>query len=247
MTDFRTYRMKRSETIVFAVIYLILAAVLALLLYRSAVFGIILIPFAPRIRGFYLRYRMERRKEQYLVEFKDFLFLAATSIGAGRSMKDAIREAIPGLQEIYGERSILCRELLLVYERMEVGNEDDVDVLMDLAVLSGQPDVIDFVTIYRACRRTGASLILAMNRAASMIIDKMSIEREIRELTRRKETEGLMIFLMPPVVLIFLNLSAPDYVAPLYQTLTGRLIMTAVVAANIGIYEMIRKIVKVEI
>ncbi len=213
MTDFKVYEMQRTEKLLFTVLYIIAAIALSVLFYRNVLFAAVTIPFAPRIRGLYIRTRAERRRDQYLLEFKDFLFLASTSVGAGRSIKDAIREAIPGLKEIYGERSILSRELMLVHERMEVGNEQDTEVLMDLAMLSGMSDVIDFVTIYQACKRTGASLILAMNRAAAMIIDKMTIEREIRELTRRKESEGLMIFMMPFAVLIFLNLSAPDYVA----------------------------------
>ena len=108
------------------------------------------------------------------MQFKDFLFIAATSIGAGRSMKDSIEEAIPRMVDIYDEDTILVREMKLVHQRIEHGNEDDVDVLADLAALSGQEDVIDFVTIYATCKITGASLIRAMNQAAMVIIDKMT-------------------------------------------------------------------------
>ena len=47
--------------------------------------------------------------------------------------------------------------------------------------------------------------------------------------------------------LLFLNITAPDYIAPLYETVAGRVIMTAVCASSIGIYAMIRRIVSVEI
>lgn len=181
------------------------------------------------------------------MQFKDFLFIAATSIGAGRSMKDSIEEAIPRMVDIYDEDAILVREMKLVHQRIEHGNEDDVDVLADLAALSGQEDVIDFVTIYATCKITGASLIRAMNQAAMVIIDKMTIEREIRELIRRKEQEGLIILLAPVVVILFLNLASLDYIAPMYETIRGRLIMTGMIGANIGIYELVQRIVKVKI
>ena len=130
---------------------------------------------------------------------------------------------------------------------MEVGGENDVTVLMDLAMASGTEDVYDFVTIYSICKSTGASLIVALSKAASVIIDKMTIDREVQELVRRKKGEGMVIFLMPVAVILFLNIFAPDYISPLYETMAGRIIMTAVVGGAAGIYSMIQKIVRIEI
>ena len=73
------------------------------------------------------------------------------------------------------------------------------------------------------------------------------LEKEIRELIRRKEMEGLIIFIMPVAVILFLNLCAPDYISPLYETIVGRIIMTGVIAASWGIYLMIKRIVSLEI
>lgn len=59
--------------------------------------------------------------------------------------------------------------------------------------------------------------------------------------------EGLIIFLMPIIVILFLNLCAPDYIAPLYESIAGRIIMTVVLISSIGIFGMIRKVTSVEI
>ena len=72
-----------------------------------------------------------------MAEFKDFLFMASTSIGSGRSMKDAIAESIPSLINIYGSKSILAGDLTKAHERMEKGGENDVSVLQDLSEASG--------------------------------------------------------------------------------------------------------------
>lgn len=162
-------------------------------------------------------------------------------------MKDAIGEAIPGLIEIYGPKAILVHELSLVFERLEFGGENDVDVLMELALASEMDDVIDFVNVYSICKTSGANMILALNKAASVIIDKMTIDKEIKELVKRKEAEGLIIFVMPILVILFLNLCAPDYIAPLYESSTGRILMTVCIASEIAIYELIQNIIHVEI
>ena len=90
-------------------------------------------------------------------------------------------------------------------------------------------------------------MIVALGRAASVIIDKMTIEKEVEERVRRKKSEGMVIFIMPAAVILFLNLCAPDYIAPLYESLAGRLIMTGVVVSAVGIYSMIQKIVRIDI
>lgn len=247
MTDLRTYTLSRNENILIGILSALAGLAISYLMYRNIIFAAVVVPLVPRIRSAAAEALADRRRQRYMDEFKDFLFMASTAIGAGRSMKDSIAESIPSLRSIHGGDSILARELSKAYERMEVGGENDVSVLMDLASASGLEDVYDFVTIYSICKSTGASLIIALSRAASVIIDKMTIEREVRELVKRKKSEGMIIFIMPVLVILFLNLCAPDYIAPLYETLLGRLIMTAVVAATAGIYSLIQKIVRIDI
>ena len=199
------------------------------------------------IKGFVKEAIIKDRRRRYMAEFKDFLFMASTSIGAGRSMKDAVAESVPSLKNIYGNKSILAGDLAKAYERMDKGGENDIRVLQDLSEASGIEDVRDFVTVYSICKSTGASLITALNKAAAVIMEKMSIEREIEELIRRKKSEGLVIFTMPALIILFLNLTAADYIAPLYETIAGRIIMTAVAASNVGIYAIIQRITDVEI
>ena len=247
MTDLRIYRFNRSENLIFVSGIVLAGLLVSYLMYRNLVFGLVIIPLAPRLRNMAQTVLADRRRQRYMDEFKDFLFMASTAIGAGRSMKDAIAESIPSLRSIHGNDSILAGELDKAFERMEIGGENDVTVLMDLALSSGIEDVYDFVTIYSICKSTGASLIIALSKAASVIIDKMTIEREVQELVKRKQNEGMIIFLMPVAVILFLNIFAPDYISPLYETVAGRIIMTTVVVGAVGIYSMIQKIVRIEI
>lgn len=247
MTDLSTYQLNRTENTILLISVLSAGLAVSYLMYRNIVFSAIMLMLFPWIRKTASSVLADRRRLRYMDEFKDFLFMASTAIGAGRSMKDAISESIPALRSIHGSDSVLAGELSKAYERMDIGGENDVTVLMDLALASGEEDVYDFVTIYTICKTTGASLVIALSRAASVIIDKMTIEREIQEMVRRKNSEGMTIFAMPVLVILFLNLCAPDYIAPLYDTFAGRLIMTGVIICDAGIYSLIRKIVKIEI
>lgn len=247
MTDMRTYRLNKQEEALTAAGTVILSLIISYLMYRNIFFAVIAVPLLPWTRRFVSETLCERRRHRYMDEFRDFLFMLSTAIGAGRSMKDAIGESIEPLRRIHGKESVLAHEMDIAYERMHVGSENDLAVLTDLASASGMEDVHDFVSVYSICKTTGANLITALGKAADVIIDKMTIEREVEELVRRKKSEGIIIFIMPVVVILFLNLCAPDYIAPLYETMGGRVIMTGVIASAAGIYVMIQKIVKIDI
>jgi len=247
MTDLDRYEFNKKEKIAFYLTTAAAGLVISYLLYRNLLFAVIIIPFIGKIKEMVKQRMIKERRRRYMAEFKDFLFMASTAIGAGRSMKDAIAESIPSLKNIYGKKSVLSSDLTIAFERMDKGGENDVNVLRDLSEASGLEDVHDFVTIYSICKTTGASLITALNKAASVIMEKISIDREIEELIKRKESEGLVIFAMPALIILFLNLTAPDYIAPLYETVAGRIIMTSVAVSNLGIYALIQRITNVEI
>lgn len=247
MTDLRIYELNKKEKTILYLCTGIAGLALSMLLYRNILFALLIIPFTPRIKVFAEEHLASRRKKRYMAEFKDFLFMASTAIGAGRSMKDAIGESISSLSNIHGHNAVLVKDLTKAYDRMENGRENDVTVLSEMADASGLEDVCDFVTIYAICKSSGASLIIALNRAAGVIMEKMSIENEIEELVKRKESEGMVILIMPALVLLFLNLFAPDYIAPMYETLTGRVIMSVCAAGTVGVYMMIQKITSVDV
>ncbi len=247
MLEYDTYIFtRRQEIIIYSGIFAISIAV-SFFFYRSVVFSIIILPFLKHIKQWIGEVLIDRRKRELISEFKDFLFMTATSLGSGNPMMESISDSIPKIKEIHGEDALLAKELEIMERRMKQGNENEVDVFMEFAIRTGQEDIIDFVNIYSICLSTGASLITALNRATSVIIDKMTIDREIQEIVRTKRNEGMVIFLMPFVIIIFLNLFSPDYISPLYTTWIGRVIMTFVVVMNIFIYSIIRKIVRIEI
>lgn len=237
---------KREKQILF-ILTLISGMILSALLYHNIIFSVVLLFFYIKIQEIYSVFMLTRRKRAVAEQFKDFLFILSTSIGAGRGMRDAIGEAIPGIVGIYGENAILSKELKNMHKRMSIGNEEDVTVLNDFAKRSGSEDVVDFTVIYSTCKTTGANLVDALNKAASVIIDKMTIENEIRTMANRKKNESIILFAMPFLVILFLNLFSPEYIAPLYESISGRMIMTMVVAADILIYSVMQKITDVQI
>ena len=93
----------------------------------------------------------------------------------------------------------------------------------------------------------GGDLEKIISRASVILTDKMNIEREIKAITAQKTLEGRIIALMPPAMLLALNLVSQSYIAPLYSTLTGRLIMTGCLAATVCGVWLMEKISAIEL
>ena len=82
MTELSKYEFSRRENAVF---YSCLAAaglVISFLMYRNILFAAVIVPFARKIKGFVTESIIKSRRRRYMAEFKDFLFMASTAIGA---------------------------------------------------------------------------------------------------------------------------------------------------------------------
>ena len=208
----------------------------------------------------------EIRYDKYMVDKREKQLLFAGTLVVGTALSVLMYHNVffslvlllfyIKIQEIYAEYMLARRkralaeqfkDFLFMHKRMSIGNEEDVTVLNDFAKRSASEDIVDFMIIYSTCKTTGASLVDALNKAASVIIDKMTIENEIRTMANRKKNESIILFVMPFIVVLFLNLFSPEYIAPLYESYIGRVIMTMVVAADIFIYSVMQKITNVEI
>lgn len=247
MYEYDVFKFSKRQDYLLDLTILIIGIAISFFFYRSIIFGIIIFPFVKRIKEWVGEILIDKRRRELILQFKDFLFVASTALGSGYSMREVVRESIPRIASVYGREAVLVKELQIMDKMMNEGGESDLDVLSEFAKRTGQEDIIDFVTIYSICKSTGASLIIALNQATSIIMDKMTIDKEIREMSRTKMNEGLIIFAMPFLIIIFLNIFSPDYILPLYATWIGRIIMTAVVLSNILIYSIIRKITRIEI
>ena len=161
-------------------------------------------------------------------------------------MREALEEALKELSGIYEEDDEIITEVRNMLKRMDDGETDEA-VLKSFAERTGIEDIEMFSQVYSTCRETGGDIISAMMDASSMLGEKIKIENEIRAVTAQKKTEGVVISVMPLVIIIFLRIIAPDYIAVLYGDPLGILIMSAALVLTGFSYYMIRKITSVEI
>jgi len=219
----------------------------AYVFYHSVFIALLSGAALPFIVKRYERYKAEKEREILLAQFKDLLYSLSASFAAGRYMRDGLAEAREHLRLLYDDDAPMARELSYMLNQINESRAGEEAVLRDFAARSGIADIRNFIDVYFICRATGADTQKVIAKATELLTDKITIEREIKTLTAQKRFEGKIISLMPIIIILFLNIVSPAYVAGLYTTLTGRIVMTAALVGIVYAYQMIAKLTRIEV
>lgn len=207
-------------------------------------FALACIPLRPYLLG-----RQRRARRQLLnLQFRDALYSIAGSLRAGASLPTAVERSVSDLRRILqGQRQQpMVEELERVAAEMQVGGSLE-DALVRLRDRVRLEDVTDFVNSALLCQVRGGNLALVMADIAQIIGDKVSVQRQVQVLTAGKRLEAILLTGVPPVLVLVLAATSPDYLAPLFSTLAGQLLALLGVALLVAAYFIGRKIVEIEV
>lgn len=217
------------------------------LLYRS----FLLVAVTPLVYLLLIKtlteYKKKKLKKDFNSEFKDFLYSLSGSFGTGRHLSEALIEAEKNLSKVYPDGSQMISEVRKIRMHLKLTGYDEIKVLEEFKLRRPTEDVIDFVEMYKACRESGGDFAGVLSKGAGLIAEKLTIDREIDAITYQKKFEGRIIGAMPIALLVFLNMFAPEYIKPLYEGLSGRIVMTFGLVLTILAFVMIERITEVEI
>lgn len=194
----------------------------------------------------YKEYLMAKRIKILRNQFCDLLYSLSASIATGRQLSAALQEAYKDLGYIYLPNTPMMEELRYMTKSIAENRESEESLLAGFAQRSGVVDIRNFVDVYLSCRVTGGDMNQVISNASQILLEKMAIEREIKVMTSQKQFEGKIISAMPVLVIVFLNFVSPGYLANLYITLAGRIIMTVALIGIAIAYFLTEKITNIE-
>jgi len=140
----------------------------------------------------------------------------------------------------------IIREVEYIVRRLEM-NETIEDALEDLAKRSHLEDIQNFTDVFKTCKRTGGNLVNVIRNSTNIINDKIEIKEEINTLLAAKKFEQKVLSVMPFIMILILSLTTEDYMAPVFDTIVGRIVMTfAIIIIAIG-YFVSKKIMDIKI
>lgn len=155
-------------------------------------------------RGAYVRYKVEKRKGEFLDQFCDYLDSIATSLSVGRNGYESFLAAETDMRELYGAGAPICYASARLTEGLKNGRSIP-DLLQEMAELTDCSSVRTFGEIYQICSTAGGNLRHIVGDTRNMIIEKIAIEQEIQTVLTGPKNELNIMMIMPLVILAALR------------------------------------------
>ncbi|WP_258394657.1 type II secretion system F family protein [Paenibacillus sp. MDMC362] len=216
------------------------------LFYHNLILSLLLGTAGVTIPKFWRRFMLERRRKTLNLHFKQALYSLSSSLSAGRSVENGFRDAVQDLLLLDpGGTSDLIFELKVIVSRMEYGEPIEV-ALEDFARRAGMEDMENFADVFSTCKRTGGDLVEVVRRTSSVIGEKLDIQQEISVMIAQKRFESKALLAAPFLLLLFMNLTSPDYMETMYSG-PGIVISTFALTALGGCFLWISKMMNIKV
>ncbi|GHE13331.1 type II secretion system F family protein [Klenkia taihuensis] len=201
---------------------------LAVLLLVGAPLGIFVV----------LRVRTDRRRRAFAEQLDDALQLMASSLRAGHSLLRAVDAVSRDTQ------APMSVEFARVVNEARVGR-DLGEALDEVADRTGSDDFRWVVQAIEVHREVGGNLAEVLDRVGETLRDRAQLFRQARALSAEGRTSAIVLLVMPFAVGAIISVTAPAYLAPLFSTVTG-FVMLGVAAGLMVVGALwLRSIVKV--
>ena len=180
----------------------------------SPVLGILLFIGAVTGPSIYLRRKRQKRLNAFATGLADTLQLMSGSLSAGLSLGQSIdtivREGQPPISTEF--------KRVVIETRLGVTLEDSLEGVVE------RMESRDFewvVMAIRIQRQVGGNLAELLLTVAATLREREYLRRHVRALSAEGRLSCYVLGALPPGFLVYLTLSRPDYVAPLYTTPMG--------------------------
>ena len=210
--------------------------VFAALTGRSTLGILIALGVGAAIPYVWITFKAKRRMLAFEDQLPDLLVTLAASLKAGHSFKQGIQTIVDEGQEP------ASTELSRVITDTKLGRPMD-DALADTAERIGSKNFSFVITAVTIQRQVGGSLAGLFDMVADTVRQRQQFARKIRGLTAMGRASAYVLLGLPFFIAFAITLLNPTYMAPLYDTSTGHmLIIVGLVMMAFGSL-MLRKIV----
>lgn len=188
----------------------------------------------------YLVMKRSRRLKAFDSGLADTLQLMSGSLSAGLSLAQSLDTIVrEGQEPITSEF-----KRVIVESRLGVGLED---ALEGVAERMQSTDFKWVVMAIRIQREVGGNLAELLNNVAATLREREFLRRHVRALSAEGRLSAWILGALPPVFLVYLTVTKPDYTNPMYTTPLGWLMLGGMgILLFVGIVWMV-KVAKVDV
>lgn len=213
---------------------IIIVLIAAYIFYENVFMAVILSPYV------YIHYRQRIKerivhdKKNFKKKFKDGIIAVSFALNVGYSIENAFGQAVDELALMYGDDSDIVVKFKLIVIRL--GQNENLEDILD-----------DFAEIFRYAKRSGGDLMAVIKNTAQIIQQKEEVMSEVDTIISGKKMEQRVMSLIPAVIVIYLKVTAKEFIQPLYGNIAGIIIMTVCLAVYVVSDMWAKRIVNIEV
>lgn len=203
--DYHVYNMSAFEHFIAFAAGLGIGLLIGYIFFGSIILGIVLGSIAGwKIQSVFEQYFLEKRKQEFVMQFKDLLETLTSSYSAGSNTRTAFSDAVADMVDIYGDNADIVTELQIIVAGMN-SNINIEELLNNMALRSGIDDVSSFANVFEISIRQGTNIKDIIFSTRQVINDKIDMEMQIRTLLTANKNELNVMLIMPFVIMLALN------------------------------------------
>ena len=187
-----------------------------------------------------------KKEQEFREQFQNGMQILSSSLKAGYSVENAVRQTEKDLRPLYPENSRIRREFNRMTHELDM-NLTAEQVLKDMARRICQEDVDNFVMVFTTAKRTGGDSISILKNTVQMIGEKIEVEREIQTLLAAKKLEFNVMCIIPLGMVLYMRMAFPEFLTVLYGSIVGVILMSACLAVYGFAWRLGTKIIQIEV
>ncbi len=242
--EYNNYRFNVSEAFGITIVACIVVIFLSVIFYRSLIGTIVLSPIGILVWRNEKKKRVNKRKEDLCIQFKDCIQSVGANLKAGYSVENAFKESYSDIVMLHGEKSCMAIELNRIIQGVN-NNVSLEKLLLSLGKRSGVADIREFAEVFGIAKRNGGNMAEVLTKTSYVISRKMEIDMEIQVLISAKRLEQQIMNLIPFLIIIYISFTSPGFFDVLYHNVMGICIMTICLLVYFIAYGMAAKIMNI--
>ena len=232
--------MKAGEFAAFTVLCALAGGIVGALLLTNILFVLLVAAAASLIPYGWLLHARKKRQKTMAEQLPDVLSILASSLRAGHSFLQA-------LDQVAGEiKEPSAGEFHRVVSEIRLGRSID-DAMNEMAERVGSEDMRWAVMAVNIQRQVGGNLAEVLDIVANTVRERAYVQRQVRVLSAEGRLSIAILTALPFGIFFYLALVNPEYVAPLFNTMIGRiLLLVGGTLMALGVFVMTR-IVRIDV
>ena len=173
-------------------------------------------------------------------QLPDVFEIMAQALRAGHSLASALEVVHDQLPDPVGP------EFGRVFHEQNLGIKIE-DALLSMADRVDSLDVRFFVTAVLIQRQTGGDLAEVLDKIGGVIRERIELFGMVQGLTAEGRLSGWVLFALPGVVFVAINVLNPDYASVLFTETIGKIMLFVAAGMQLMGLAMIRWIVNIKV